>query len=318
MELKKDNQNNGQTNYSQPQNPYGQPQNPYGQPQNPFGQPQNPYGQQPNYGQPQNSFDAFDSLQNQAVFNQGMSQTMLNGYYQNNDQPGDGIGGAVAQVSASLVNSVLTTAFLYMFIALLVTGITALIVAANPAFYMAILGAGKFGLIMIFIVEIALVFACTAAIKKDNFVVAVVLFTAFTIVNGITFSVIFLAFTLSSIVQVFFMTSLIFGVMAIYGAVTKKDLTSWGPILLGALIAIIVGSIINIFIGSSAVDFIVTIVGIIVFTLFTAYDVNKISKMSRMNTGLSVPVLGLYGAMELYLDFINLFLKLLRLFGKRK
>ena len=114
------------------------------------------------------------------------------------------------------------------------------------------------------------------------------------------------------------MTALIFGIMSVFGAVTKKDMTSLGSILLAGLIGIIIGSVINMFLGSPAVDYLVTIIGIIVFVLFTAYDVNKIKKLANSYTGLSDNVIALYGAMNLYLDFINLFLKLLRLFGKRK
>ena len=336
MELKKNPQDNGQQpggGYYQQnptngmQSPYGQPQAPYGQTnysqsQNPngqgYGQPQNPYNQGNGYYNqgPQNTQDpynnAFGAMQTQATFNQSMNQTMYNGAQQEST-----LGNTVAALTGAMANSVLTCAFLYMFIALLVTGITSLIVASNPSLVLAIFGS-RVGFILIFAIEIGLVFACNLAIKSNNITVSALLFFAFAVVNGLTFSVIFLVFTLTSIVQVFFMTAVVFGVMALYGAVTKKDLTGWGPILLAGLVGIILGSIINMFIGSSAADFAITIIGIVVFTLYTAYDVNKILKMSHMNSGLSVQVLGMFGAMQLYLDFINLFLKLLRLFGKRK
>ena len=334
MELKKNPQDNGQqpggSYYQQnptngAQNPYGQPQAPYGQTNysqsNPngqgYGQPQDPYNQGNSYynqgtQNTQDPYNAFGAMQTQATFNQSMNQTMYNGGQQEST-----VGNAVAALSGAMANSVLTCAFLYMFIALLVTGITSLIVASNPSLVLAIFG-NKIGLILIFGLEIGLVFACTSAIKKNNVTLSAVLFFAFAVVNGLTFSVIFLVFTLTSIVQVFFMTAVVFGTMALYGAVTKKDLTGWGPILLAGLVGIILGSIINMFIGSSTADFVITIIGVVIFTLYTAYDVNKILKMSHMNTGLSVQVLGMYGAMQLYLDFINLFMKLLRLFGKKK
>ena len=336
MELKKNPQDNGQqpsggSYYQQNptngmQSPYGQPQAPYGQTnysqsQTPngqgYGQPQDPYNQGNGYynQSPQNTQDpygAFGAMQTQATFNQSMNQTTYNG-----GQQESALGNTVAALSGAMANSVLTCAFLYMFIALLVTGITSLIVASSPEMVLAIFGS-RFGFILIFAIEIGLVFACNAAIKSNNIAVSGLLFFAFAVVNGLTFSVIFLVFTLTSIVQVFFMTAVVFGVMALYGAITKKDLTGWGPILLAGLVGIILGSIINMFIGSSMADFVITIIGVVIFTLYTAYDVNKILKMSHMNTGLSVQVLGMYGAMQLYLDFINLFLKLLRLFGKRK
>ena len=114
------------------------------------------------------------------------------------------------------------------------------------------------------------------------------------------------------------MSSLVFGVMAFYGAATKKDLAGWGPILFASLIGIIFGAVANYCIGNTMVDYVITVVGVIVFSAFTAYDVQKITKMSRMNTGLSANVLGVYGAMELYTDFVNLFIRLLRIFGKKK
>ena len=226
--------------------------------------------------------------------------------------------GAAGVVSAALINEVLVNAYLYMFIALLITGITALIVASSPAFFTAIFAGGRLSLIIILVLEFGLVIACTTAMQRDNFWLSAFLFAAFAIVNGLTFSVIFLVFTISSICRVFFITSLIFGIMSMYGAITKKDLTGWGPILFAGLIGIIVGSLINFFVGSTMADYVITIIGIVVFMAYTAYDVNKITKMSRMNTGLSAGVLGMYGAMELYLDFINLFIRLLRLMGKRK
>ncbi|MBP3718876.1 MAG: Bax inhibitor-1/YccA family protein [Eubacterium sp.] len=226
--------------------------------------------------------------------------------------------GAAGVVSAALINEVLVNAYLYMFIALLITGITALIVASSPAFFTAIFAGGRLSLIIILVLEFGLVIACTTAMQKDNFWLSAFLFAGFAIVNGLTFSVIFLVFTISSICRVFFITSLVFGIMSMYGAITKKDLTGWGPILFAGLIGIIVGSLINFFVGSTMADYVITIIGIVVFMAYTAYDVNKITKMSRMNTGLSAGVLGMYGAMELYLDFINLFIRLLRLMGKRK
>lgn len=227
--------------------------------------------------------------------------------------------GAAGVVSAALINEVLVNAYLYMFIALLITGITALIVASSSIFnVMFAPETFRVSLIVILVLEFGLVIACTTAMQRDNFWLSAFLFAAFAIVNGLTFSVIFLAFTISSICQVFFITSLIFGIMSMYGAITKKDLTGWGPILFAGLIGIIVGSLINFFVGSTMADYVITIIGIVVFMAYTAYDVNKITKMSRMNTGLSAGVLGMYGAMELYLDFINLFIRLLRLMGKRK
>lgn len=348
----------GQTPYSQPgygqpmpndQTVYDFPQNPYTQVDS-YDQPVNPY-QQAGYGRvdlgdeyynPEAqaaNIGMFDGVGKTAAMNMDMGRI---DYSQSNDRSawGDTTGNQgyhhhrgyhhrgyqerragnamAAAVSAATLNSALTAAFVYMFIALLLTGITSLVVAAYPAFYIGVFSMGRVGIFLILGVELLLVAGCNYAVQKDNTAMAAIMLYAFAIVNGITFSVIFLAFTLSSIVTVFFMTSVIFGVMAIYGAVTKKDLTGWGPILFAGLLAVLFGSIINIFLGSTTADFVFTILGVVVFTLYTAYDVNKIAKLERLNTGLSTQAIGIYGALQLYLDFINLFLKLLRLFGKRK
>lgn len=301
---------NQNTYYSQvpnQQNPYGgQPgMNPYGgQPGgSPYGgQPgMNPYGGQPGgdpYGGQQ--LDAFGNPV----------------YYQN--PVGQALGAAFT-ASAEVINEVLAKSFIFMFCALLLTGITSLLVVASPAAMTYLYGSGSMAPFFICaVVELVLVFACTSVLKKDNPVLSGVLFGAFSIVNGLTFSVVFVAYTLDSIVMVFFTTAIVFAVMAFIGYFTKRDLTRLGNFLFAGLIGIIAGSLINFLIGSSAIDFGITIFGVIIFVLYTAYDVNKIKRMSRMNTGLSTTVLGMYGAMELYLDFINLFLKLLRLLGKRK
>ena len=223
-----------------------------------------------------------------------------------------------AALGFEALNTILGRAFLYMFIALLLTGITSVFVASSPALLTAIFATGRLGFIFIFALEFVIVIACTTAMNRDNVVLSAVLFAAYSIINGLLFSVIFLAFELTSIISVFFTTAAVFGIMAFLGAVTKRDLTKLGNILLAGLIGIIIASVINIFIGSTVADLIVTIIGVAVFLGFTAYDVNKIIKMSNSYTGLSSNTIALYGAMQLYLDFVNLFIKLLRLFGKRK
>ena len=313
MELKR---NEPEVNNTQ--NPYGgQPQqNPYGnQPQynqaSYNGQPQNPYGGQPQQnpygGQPQDSYnqyyDQMYSAQNAAVHS-GFDM-------------GSGVSSGLA-IGFEAMNSILGRSFLYMFIALLLTGITSVVVASSPTLLSTIFALGRVGFFIIFGLEFAIVIACTSAMKRNNATLSAVLFALYAIINGITFSVIFLAFELSSIISVFFTTSVVFGIMAVIGIFTNRDLTKLGNILLAGLIGIILASVVNIFIGSSTADFIVTILGVVIFMGFTAYDVNRIVKASQAYAGLSSNTIALYGAMQLYLDFINLFLKLLRLLGKRK
>ena len=323
--------------------PYASPSG-YGQ-QDPYGQ-QNQYSMQNQYGQ---GNEVMNQLQNSAQFQQGMFNTqapygqnsqfnqgvgaqynqgygqfnqMNGGYdqggYNSNPYANQGSSSLGGLITAEAMNSVLVKSFMFMFIALMITGITAMIVASSESMIQMLYGQGSGPIIAVLILEFALVMICSATLKQNNPVLSGTLFLLYSIVNGITFSVIFLVFQISSIASIFFVTALIFAIMSLYGAVTKKDLSSWGSILLIGLFGIIIASVVNFFIGSSMVDTVVCVIGVALFVAFTAYDVNKIKKLSQMNTGLSTTVLGLFGALNLYLDFINLFLKLLRLFGKRR
>ena len=215
------------------------------------------------------------------------------------------------------IAGIMTGSFMYMFIALLVTGITAVVTVSSPTLLSALFSSSA-TFTMIFVVELVVVLAANAAMSHNNVVLSAVLFFTYAIVKGLTFSVIFLAYTSSSIEQAFFSTAVVFGLMALIGKVTDKDLTSIGSILLVGLLAVLLVSVVNIFIGSSAVDMAVTVVTIIIFLGLTAYDTQKIKKMAASNAGYSPAVISLWGAMELYLDFVNLFLRILRLMGKRK
>ena len=132
------------------------------------------------------------------------------------------------------------------------------------------------------------------------------------------FSTIFLAYNLQFITFVFLVTSLMFGITAVIGAVTKKSLASWGSYLMMGLIGLILVMVVNIFVKSSGLDLLLSVFGVLLFVGLTAYDTQKIKAMAAMNTGYEMSVLGLWGALSLYLDFINLFLYLLRIFVNRK
>ena len=264
--------------------------------------PQNPQYQQGQYQNPQQAYQ-------QQMYQQQISRGAFGA-----QQPQYRAGAGVA--SAADVNDVLTKSFLFMFLALLVTGITALAVA-NSTFWYSV-RTNPAILIVFAVLEIAAVLGATAAMKRNNLVLSAVLFGAYSILNGVTLSIIFLAYELGSITQVFFIAAGIFGVMALIGAITKKDLTNLGMICIVGLFGIIIASLVNMFIGSAKMDYIISIIGVLVFVGLTAYDVQKIKKMAATNAGYDPMVIGLYGAMELYLDFINLFLYLLRLFGKAR
>ena len=167
------------------------------------------------------------------------------------------------------------------------------------------------------IAEFGLVIGISGAINKLSAVTATLLFVLYSIVNGATLSVIFMAYTMSSIASVFFITAGLFGVMAFIGYTTKTDLTSIGKILFMALIGIILATIVNLFVGSSMLNMIVSYIGVVIFTGLTAYDSQKIKNMlynaDSMDEGMQK--IALLGSLTLYLDFINLFLMLLRIFG---
>ena len=209
--------------------------------------------------------------------------------------------------------------FVWMTLALAITGLTAFGVATSPSLVSMIFGSKVmfWGLI---IAEFALVFAISGAIHKLSLSTATLLFILYSVVNGATLSVIFFAFSTAVIAKTFFITAGTFGAMALVGYTTKTDLSSMGKILIMALIGIIIASVVNMFVGSSGFDLIISYVGVLIFVGLTAYDTQKIKEMCQMapDAGESAQKLALLGALTLYLDFINLFLYLLRIFGNNK
>lgn len=147
---------------------------------------------------------------------------------------------------------------------------------------------------------------------------ATVWFTIYSVLNGAVLSFVFLAYTMTSITQVFFITAGTFGAMAFIGTTTKRDLTKFGGILLMGLIGIIIASIVNLFVGSSMFDLILSYIGVLLFVGLTAWDAQQIKRALYMapDAGESAQKIALLGALNLYLDFINLFLYLLRIFGR--
>ena len=170
------------------------------------------------------------------------------------------------------------------------------------------------------LVELWLVIGLSWMIKKMNAITAMILFVLYSVLTGLTLSVIFLVYELGSIVSVFGIASLIFAAMSIYGYTTKKDLTGIGTIAIFGLIGIIIAGIVNIFLQNSVFQTIISIIGVIVFIALTAYDTQKIKSMNIIGNEWTEEDTkeAIIGALTLYLDFINLFLKLLSLFGSRK
>lgn len=209
--------------------------------------------------------------------------------------------------------------FVWMTLALAITGLTAYGVATSPAI-LSLIFSSKVTFFGLIIAEFALVFAISGAINRLSLSTATMLFILYSVINGATLSSIFFAFSVATIGKVFFITAGTFGAMALVGYTTKTDLTSMGKLLFMALLGIIIASVVNMFVASSGLDLILSYVGVLVFVGLTAYDTQKIKQMcqSAPDAGESAQKLALIGALSLYLDFINLFLYLLRIFGNNR
>ena len=209
--------------------------------------------------------------------------------------------------------------YVWMTLALAITGFTAYGVATSPGVMQTIYSNPVlfWGLI---IAEFALVFGVSAAINRLSLTFATLMFVLYSVINGALLSYIFILYTASSISTVFFITAGTFATMAIIGYTTKTDLSSWGKILLMALIGLIIATIVNVFIKSTMFNLILSYVGVLIFVGLTAYDSQKIKQMLLQTPDASegAQKIALLGALTLYLDFINLFIYLLRIFGKRE
>lgn len=203
--------------------------------------------------------------------------------------------------------------FLWMFIGLLITFGTSFYVSTQEFLAWNVL---KLGWVW-FIIELAIVIFLAARITKMSSFTAKLSFVLYSFVTGLMLSYIFIIFSLPSILLVFGAAALMFGIFGLYGYFTKVDLTKISSILAMGLVGIIIVSLINIFLGNAMVDTIISIVGIVIFTLFVAYDIQKIKSFSSFS---NIPTdnLAIYGALQLYLDFINIFLNLLNLFGNSR
>ena len=209
--------------------------------------------------------------------------------------------------------------FVWMTLALAITGLTAYGVATSPTI-LSLIFSSKVTFFGLIIAEFALVFAISGAINRLSLSTATMLFILYSVINGATLSSIFFAFSVATIGKVFFITAGTFGAMALVGYTTKTDLTSMGKLLFMALLGIIIASVVNIFVASSGLDLILSYVGVLVFVGLTAYDTQTIKQMCQAapDAGESAQKLALIGALSLYLDFINLFLYLLRIFGNNR
>ena len=206
----------------------------------------------------------------------------------------------------------------WMCAGLALSGVVAWFTAASGLWQTVLAGPGFLGCV---IAELALVFVLTLAINKLPVAIAYLMFAAYAAVNGLTLSVVFIAYELASVQKVFFITAGMFGGLAAWGTFTKSDLSSIGSICGMALWGIILAGIVNIFTRSSGLDWAISFIAILVFTGLTMYDAQKIKQIAANERTLDAATrqrVGLVGALALYLDFINLFLYILRFLGKKK
>lgn len=222
--------------------------------------------------------------------------------------------------SENAVATLMRNMYAWMAIALVITGFTAFAVANSYSLIYAIATNSILFYGLIF-AELGLVYYLSSRIFRMSFATAGLLFAVYSIVNGVTLSLIFLIFKIGSIVSTFFITAGTFGAMAVVGSFLKKDLSFIGRFALMALIGLIIAGVVNIFMRSEGFSFIIAIIGVLVFTALTAYDAQKMKNLIAENgyeINENTQKLALIGALELYLDFVNLFLYLLRLLGSRR
>ena len=203
--------------------------------------------------------------------------------------------------------------FTWLFIGLLITFASGYALTLNEQLMIQVLA---IGILPIAIIEIVIALVLGIRLAKMHPLTMKILYVIYSILTGVTFSVIFVAFEVSSLISIFIITAIIFALLAFYGYTTKRDLTKIGTIALIALLAIIIAGILNIFIFKSTMfDTVLTMLGVLIFIAYIAYDVNKVKQLMLV---IGEEKAAVYGAFQLYLDFINLFIRLLELFGKRR
>jgi uncharacterized protein len=207
----------------------------------------------------------------------------------------------------------------WMAAGLLITGLTGYIIFQEQAFFYKILKS-PLAFFVLFIAQLALVVLISGWIRRMSFATAALAFILYSVLSGVTLSVIFFIYEIGSIAVVFGITTAMFAIMAIYGYITKTDLTSLGSFLLMGLMGLIIASLINLFLNSNTFNYIISFLGVLIFVGLTAYDVQKIKAVGQelIYQGENVNKIALLGALTLYLDFLNLFIYLLSLLGKKR
>lgn len=223
-----------------------------------------------------------------------------------------------AQSSALSFPALMSKVYLWMTLALVVTGMTAYYVASSPALLYAIVS-NQIAFWGLFIGELVLVFVLSSRIMSLSFVTASLMFVIYSIMNGVFFSFILLAYTEQSIATTFLITAGTFGAMSLFGFVTKRDLSAMGRILFMLLIGLIIATVVNIFMKAEGLTLILNYAGVVIFVGLTAYDTQSIKQMLQEHGDKEgAEKIALLGSLSLYLDFINLFIYLLRFFGESR
>lgn len=222
----------------------------------------------------------------------------------------------IAQVKVK--NTFLSRVYGWMTLALVISGVTAFLAATNETIIRLTIGNG-FGFLILAVAELALVWWLTASIHKISSGAAFFAFILYSVLNGVTLSSIFLVYKIESIFMVFFISAGMFAAMAVYGTVTKSSLSSFGKYFAMALVGIIIASLVNFLLRSPMLDWFLSIITVVIFTGLTAYDAQKMLAISNNASDDEVfKKASVIGALELYLNFINIFLAMLRLFGRRR
>lgn len=221
--------------------------------------------------------------------------------------------------ASSVLPALMRKVFVWMTLGLVITALTAYGVASSPAL-LTLIFSSKLTFFGLIIAEVALVMWMSVAVSRMSLTTATLCFALFSAVNGATLASVFIVYSMTIITKVFLITAGTFGAMALVGFTTKTDLSFIGRYVIMALLGLIIATVVNIFIGSAGMDMLISYAGVIIFVGLTAYDTQRIKQMclEAPDAGENMQKLALLGALELYLDFINLFLYLLRIFGNKR
>lgn len=217
----------------------------------------------------------------------------------------------------SVVGAFMTKVYSWMTLALFITGIVAMYVASSEQLLSFVFGT-KYMFMGLIIAQLGVVWYLSARVSKLSYSTATIMFILYSVLSGVTLSSIFIIYTASSISSTFFITAGTFGIMSLAGFFTKKDLSGFGSIMMMGLIGIIIATVVNYFIESSTLNYIISYLGVMIFVGLTAYDTQKLKIMATQLDAEQAKKGSIMGALTLYLDFINLFLYLLRVLGDRK